>query len=132
MQGGRAGSGQRVTTTFALPSLLILNFGKIMLLAHYKARMEWKQAGSGFEWEKRAVKASTNNVSDSRSRNSWPGLPFCLIPIRTEQSSPVAGTGKASRSPEKLCHVSAGKPDKIHKCSVFRERGNETENLGGF
>lgn len=61
MQGGRAGSGQRIATTFALPPLLILGFGKIMLLACDKARMEWKQTRSVFEGEKRAAIASTNN-----------------------------------------------------------------------
>lgn len=92
MQGGRAVSGQRIATTFALPSLLILGFGKIMLACD-KAQMEWKQTGSGFEGEKKAVTASTKSVSDTRSRNSWPGIPFCLTPIRTEQTPPVAGTG---------------------------------------
>lgn len=77
-----------------------------------KAQMEWKQPGSVFDGEKKAVTVSTDNVSDTRSRNSWPGLPFCLTPTRTEQSPPVAGTGMAktiSWSPEKLCDVSAGK-----------------------
>lgn len=98
VQGGRAGSGQRTATTFALPSLLILGFGKIALMACDKARMEWKQTASSFydfEGEKRAATASTSSISDTRSKNSWSGLPFCLTPIRTDQSPPVTGTGMA-------------------------------------
>lgn len=88
-----------------------------------------------FEGEKRAATASTSYVSDTRSKNSWSGLPFCLTPIRTDQSPPVTGTGMAEAilwSPEKLCDVSARKTRQNAQMLSLQGKGNEAESLDGL